>query len=141
MIKKEIPNLKGYYIDIYSNIYGKKVLKQQQRGNYIYVFIRGNFLRVDKLMACTFFKNCSYHDVNVIHISSNKLDNKLYNLDIVKQYFSRVVGLKSKYKGLSYCKRNKKWKAFYKDNYLGLFTEEYDGFIAYEAAKAKDITA
>ena len=135
MIKKQIKGFKGYYIDLDGNVYGNKKLKQHHYGDYLYVRIKNKLYRVDKLMAISFFKRCTYSSVKVKHINNFKTDNQLYNLDLVRNYLVRKYTIKSKFRGVSFCKRNRKWKAFYKNEYLGLFSDEYDSFIAYENAK------
>ena len=83
------------------------------------------------------------HNIVVDHINSNKLDNRLENLRLISNRENLILGksLKnktSKYTGVSFFKRDKKWRASImingKINNLGFFKDEYQAHLAYQNA-------
>ena len=76
------------------------------------------------------------------HINGNPLDNRLENLRVVtvsqNHANSKSRGGTSRYKGLCWHKRDRKWMAYIKPKgkrmYLGYFTDEIDAAKAYDAA-------
>lgn len=95
-----------------------------------------------QLVAMAFLKHkpCGLKLV-IDHINDNKLDNRLENLQIVTNRYNscKTQGrYSSKYKGVSFSKKNKKWRADIHYNnqkkYLGLFIDEYEAYLAYQNA-------
>lgn len=77
------------------------------------------------------------------HIDGNGLDNRIKNLRLVthqQNHFNQKLGKNwsSKYKGVSWHKQHKKWRASivisYKRIHLGYFDNEIDAAIAYDKA-------
>ena len=77
----------------------------------------------------------------VDHINGNTLDNRKSNLRVAtvrqnKANSSSKKGSISKYKGVTYCKYHKKWKAAIKfdgvNKHLGYFNNESDAAKAYD---------
>lgn len=85
--------------------------------------------------------------LEVDHINGNKLDNRKSKLRIVTkqqnyQNQGKRLGCYSKYKGVSWNKRSKKWLAYiclnYKLIHLGYFSDEIEAGKAYDT-KAKEL--
>ena len=74
------------------------------------------------------------------HINHNRLDNRLENLRLVtrsQNFMNRsVICGKSKYKGVGWHKKDKRWRARIKINgktiFIGNFKDEVDAAIAYD---------
>ena len=107
---------------------------------YAYTNIKGDRVPMHKLVARNFNTG-----LIVDHINRVRLDNREKNLRLVtyaqnlKNQKIRMGGT-SKYKGVSFCKRDNKWKvqicSDYRKIYIGRFEIEKDAAIAYnEAAK------
>ncbi len=96
---------------------------------------------VHKLVAMAFLNHspCGLKLV-VDHIDNNSLNNKVENLQLIshRKNISKEKKGKSKYTGVSWYKRDKKWKSNInikgKNKYLGLFENEYDAHLAYQKA-------
>lgn len=83
-------------------------------------------------------------DQYVDHINGDKLDNRKINLRFCtpqQNHFNRPKSkgkFTSKYKGVSYAKNMKKWRARIridrKETLLGYFTSEFEAFKAYKKA-------
>lgn len=101
---------------------------------------------VHQLVAESFLGHISNGLKLVIdHIDDNYLNNKVDNLQIVTQRFNarKTQGRdSSKYKGVHWCKRSKKWRATIRINknkkHLGLFICELEAHKAYQN-KLKEI--
>ena len=88
--------------------------------------------------------------INVGHINGNTLDNRRSNLilisDSLKVHMSRArlerYNYSSKYKGVSYAKERRKWRAYIKKDgktyFAGSFLREKDAGISYNE-KAREI--
>jgi len=73
------------------------------------------------------------------HINGNPADNRITNLRVGTQHQNAMnrrkkIGKTSRYHGVSYCKRDKKYYAYvkhkYKTHYLGCFSDEVDAALA-----------
>ena len=101
--------------------------------------------KVHKIVSIAFLNHipCNYKLV-INHINFIRTDNRIENLEIVTP---RVNGDKkhlkssSKYTGVYWMKKNKKWMASIrinnKNNYLGSFHNEFYAHLAYEKALKK----
>ena len=97
---------------------------------------------VHKLVALTFLNHepCGMKEV-VDHIDNDKTNNRLDNLQLItsRENVSKdKTGCTSKYIGVHWHKRMKKWQASIRVNdkakYLGYFTDEYEAHLAYQRA-------
>lgn len=79
----------------------------------------------------------------VDHENHNRCDNRRCNLRVCTQSQNMAnqrkrVGASSKYKGVHWCKKDKRWRAQirvnYKTLYLGQFEKELDAAAAYDVA-------
>jgi len=95
---------------------------------------------VHQLVAEAFLNHtpCGYKLV-VNHIDLDKLNNKVSNLEIVtarENSNHKHLKSSSKYTGVAWHKRNKKWAAYIaingKQKYLGYFTDEIEASNAYQ---------
>ena len=103
---------------------------------------------IHQLVAITFLNHtpCG-HKLVVDHINDNKLDNRLENLQLItnRENTCKTQGrYSSKYKGVTFCKRTKKWIAQIhlldkKQKKLGYFNCELQASFAYEN-KLKELT-
>tara|TARA_R110000744_G_scaffold102377_7_gene196941 strand:+ start:392 stop:898 length:507 start_codon:yes stop_codon:yes gene_type:complete len=113
-------------------------------GGYLLVVLSKNRKqkthKVHQLVAIAFLghKPCGMTLV-VDHLDDNKLNNRADNLQLVtnRENLSRIGG-SSKYVGVSFFKKNNKWRADIhingKRNYLGLFKKEIEASQAYKLA-------
>lgn len=93
-----------------------------------------------QIIAMTFLNHKpNGHKRVVDHINFNRLDNRVENLRIVSQRENtnrKHINSSSKYVGVSWKKKNKKWTANIRHNgkqeYLGLFNTEVEASIAYK---------
>ena len=146
---KNIPEFKSYQVSNLGNVkslkYGKeRILKKPiGGGGYIQVGIYKNKKcskrTINQLMAIAFLNHKpSGHKMVVDHIDTNKLNNKLYNLQVItnRKNLSKDKKGTSKYTGVSWNKKNKKWIASIrinsKYNHLGSFTNEIEASQAYQ---------
>lgn len=98
--------------------------------------------RVHILVAMAFLDHKAKGYTNVVdHINNNPLDNRVENLQIVSHRLNcskDKKGYTSKYVGVRWSKRSKKWRAQItinkKEVHLGLFTDEHDAHLAYQKA-------
>lgn len=92
--------------------------------------------------------NITDKKIHIDHINDNKLDNRKKNLRICNNQQNtsnkkKLVGnFTSKYKGVSWEKRVKKWRStityYYKQVHIGTFVNEEDAALAYNE-KAKEL--
>ena len=148
---KPIPNYEGLYeISSYGRVkslrFNKELILKLRIGtkHYQNVGLNKNKIRstreIHQLVAEAFLnhKPCGLKLV-VDHINNNKLDNRVDNLRVITQRENtnrKHINSSSKYIGVCFDATNKKWKAAIRINgkqtYLGLFTEEYDAYLAYQ---------
>lgn len=96
---------------------------------------------VHQLVAIAFLNHvpCGM-DIVVDHINSNKLDNRVENLQLItsRENTSRNRKGTSKYTGVHWLKAISKWRAVIgikdKKKHLGVFTNEYEAHLAYQSA-------
>ena len=138
---KQIAGFQKYYInkngDVYSEKSNKLLAKWVDRDGYNLVCLNGKTYRVCRLMLKTFVgesKQLTNHKNSVRH------DDRLLNLEYVNHRENSVHGLlkkkrSSKYIGVTYDKRCKKWRARIWFNgvriHLGLFFNEFDAHKSY----------
>ena len=98
--------------------------------------------RIHQLVAESFFGHvrCG-HNLVIDHINNIKSDNRVENLQIVTNRYNvcKVQGrYSSQYKGVYWCKQQKKWVArIYIDGRykpLGAYKVEYEAHLAYQKA-------
>lgn len=163
-IWKDIPNYEGIYqasnfgnvksldrIKISKNRKVKikgRVLKGRltgkEKGQYFAVALCVNKKRKDfkihQLIAMSFLnhKPCGYNLI-IDHINDNKLDNRVENLQLINQRensYKTQGKYSSKYKGVSWCKNRKIWRARYrlkgKEILIGYYKNEYDAHLEYQ---------
>jgi hypothetical protein len=150
---KDIPNYEGIYqISDLGNIkslkFGKEKLLKSQINNYGYLYINlwkngsKKVKQIHELLAIVFLGHVpNLNKLRVDHKDNNKLNNALSNIQIVKirenNSKDRKLG-SSKYTGVFWHKRNKKWISSItidrKQKHLGYFDEEYDAHLAYQKA-------
>lgn len=76
-------------------------------------------------------------DGNLDHVNGDKLDNRIENLRIasVKQNGGNLVKYadsSSKYKGVGWHSRDKKWRAYISNRHIGYFPSEDEAALAYD---------
>tara|TARA_R100001443_G_scaffold25907_1_gene38963 strand:+ start:118 stop:726 length:609 start_codon:yes stop_codon:yes gene_type:complete len=162
---KDLPNFKNIYK--VSNLGRVKSLNYKRTGKsrilktllnkpkgrlrtVLWVNNKGKAFYIHQLVAMTFLnhKPCG-HKIVVDHIDNNRLNNNLYNLQLVTHRENCSKDRKSKYSkytGVTYCKTKKFYYArIYIDNHihLGTFRKEIDAANAYKKAlkeyEAKEI--
>ena len=150
-IWKDIPNYEGMYQvsslgRVKSLRFNKeKILKPSIRTDgYLKVGLTKNKetknITVHLLVATSFLnhKNDGTNKIVVDHINSIKTDNKLKNLQLISNRYNCSKDRKgiSKYTGVTWFKRDKKWKAqIFKNNkqiHLGYFNTEIEASKAYQ---------
>jgi hypothetical protein len=151
-IFKDIPSYEGIYQ--VSNLGNVKSLNYKGSGfekilkpsidcsSYYTVKLKLKTMRVHVLVAMAFLTHipCG-HKIVVDHINTNRLDNRLENLQLIsnRENISKDRKNKSsKYVGVSFHKIKNKWEskicADNKSKHLGLFDEEYEAHLAYQKA-------
>ena len=96
-------------------------------------------MKVSVLVAMAFLnhKPCG-HKLVVDHINNNKLNDRLYNIQVItqRQNCSKDKKGSSKYTGVTWDKRQNKWKAYIrikqKLRYLGYYKKEKEAAQAYQ---------
>lgn len=84
-----------------------------------------------------FFHYGEVPHIQIDHINGNKSDNRIVNLRLATNKenswnkHKAKSNSKSKILGVSWHKKSKKWQAFFKNKYLGLFDVEDDAINAY----------
>ena len=146
---KTIPEFESYQVSNLGNVrslkYGKeRILKKPIGGhgyNQIGIYKNKKCYKktVNQLMAIAFLNHKpSGHTMVVDHIDTNKLNNKLYNLQVItnRENLSKDRKGTSKYTGVFWNKLNKNWRANIsingKPKNLGSFTNEKDASQAYQ---------
>ena len=149
-IWKDIPEFESYQVSNLGNVKSLKYEKERIRkqtiggGGYYRLCLMKNKKPhkkiVSQLIAIAFLnhKPCGNKMV-VDHIDTNKLNNKLYNLQVITNRENTSKDRKngsSKYLGVSWNKSNKNWSATIlingKPKYLGSFTNEKEASQAYQ---------
>lgn len=149
---QDIIGYEGHYLisvfgEIKSLKYGKeKILKQILRSNYYSVILTLNGkqkqIDVHRLMAETFLNHipCGYKLV-VNHINLDKKDNRVENLEIIttrENTNQKHIKSSSKYVGVCWNKKDKKWKSTIfinrKHTHLGSFDNEEEASEYYQNA-------
>ena len=146
---KNIPEFESYQVSNLGNVkslkYGKeRILKKPINGNGYYqigIYInKKRYARtINQLMAIAFLshKPCG-HTMVVDHIDTNKLNNKLYNLQVItnRKNLSKDRKGTSKYTGVFLAKGRNKWRAMIsingKQKHLGCFVNEKEASQAYQ---------
>jgi hypothetical protein len=129
----------GFYIS------KEKILKTNaNNGGYLYVNLfkdkTGKSFYIHRLVAIFFLnhKPDGTQKIVVDHIDSNKLNNKVENLQLISQRenISKTKRGSSKYTGVSWSKLDKKWRSSILINkkriHLGLFNTEEEAHNAYQ---------
>jgi hypothetical protein len=154
-IWKDIAGYEGQYqVSNFGNVKSKKYNKEKllngsiSNKGYIQFTLswaeknKYNVYLAHQLIAMAFLGHipCG-HKLVIDHINDNILDNRLENLQIVTNRYNtcKTQGrYSSKYKGVSFSKRRKKWRAeiLYKNKrkVLGYFIDEYEAHLAYQNA-------
>lgn len=153
---KDVKNYEGYYQvsnlgRVRSLRFNKvKLLKQSvNHSGYSYVNLPKNkkplTFTIHRLVAVAFLNHtpCGYKLV-VNHVNFNKLDNRVENLELVSNRENcnkKHIKSSSKYTGVTYFKRDNKWRASILINgkriHLGLFECEYQAHLSYQNELAK----
>ena len=118
--------------------YGYLMKPSLSRFGYYKLHISGNSISVHQAVAQTFlcYERDGTNKTVVDHINGIKTDNRLENLRIIsnRENLSRRGGT-SKYAGVSWIKRDSKWRTdiYLGDRYyyLGSYKTEEDAHIAY----------
>ena len=135
IVKKEIHNI---------NV-SEKILKQTLNINkYLMVSLNKNGIKknvkVHLLVAESFLnhKTDNTHKIVVDHIDNDKTNNKLENIQLItnRENCSKEKRGFSKYTGVGYAKREKKWRAYISINnkfiHLGYFKSEIEAHNCYQ---------
>jgi len=149
-IWKDIPNYEGHYqVSNLGNVKslkcGKiKLMKKTLSTDKYHVvslslFNKMKMYKVHQLVAMAFLNHIPNGNILVIdHINDNKIDNRLENIQVVTNRFNshKTQGkYSSKYKGVSWDKKRKKWRSTIeinnKQNCLGIFSCELKAYYTY----------
>lgn len=152
-IWKDIPDYEGLYQ--ISNLGNVKSIKSKTKilkpglnscGYLSVVLYKSKIaktIKVHQLVAMAFLghKRCGFKKV-INHINFNRQDNRLCNIEVVTSRENgnkKHISSSSKYTGVSWDKKNKKWEAYINikntRKRLGRFVYEFEAFMAYEKAK------
>ena len=146
---KTIPNFESYQVSNLGNVrslkYGKeRILKKPIGGGgylQVSIYINKKYSKrtINQLMAIAFLNHKpSGHKMVVDHIDTNKLNNKLYNLQVItnRENLSKDRKGTSKYTGVFLAKGRDKWRAAININgkrkHLGCFFNEKEASQAYQ---------
>ena len=139
-IFKDYPIDKRYKVSNFGNVKGINgfILKKEISSSGYYRVRIGKNRTIHQLVAETFlgYERDGTNKTVVDHINGDKLDNNLTNLRIIsnRENLSKRGG-SSKYVGVSWVKKDKKWRTdIYlgdKYYYLGLYKTEEEAHIAY----------
>lgn len=152
-IYKDIEGYGGLYqVSNFGNVKSLKFIKERiltgnpnATGHYA-VSLYGNGVKRERIhkLVCIYFKG--YDPKNkefvIVHIDGDKKNNHVSNLYLKSRrvFYSELdrESKSSKYVGVYWCKRAKKWKAQILINgklkYLGSFTDEQEASNAYQKA-------
>ena len=125
----------------------EKILKPGLAGGGYYIVTlhkngNGKTKLIHQLVAICFLNHipCKHKKV-VDHKNSNRIDNRLDNLQIITQrenVYKAQGNYSSQYKGVYWAKRICKWQSGIRINgkskHLGYFIDEYDAHLAYQKA-------
>lgn len=139
-IFKDYPIDKRYKVSNFGNVKGVNgsILKKEISSSGYYRVKIGKNRTIHQLVAETFlgYERDGTNKTVVDHINGDKLDNNLSNLRIIsnRENLSKRGG-SSKYVGVSWVKKDKKWRTdiYLGDRYyyLGLYQTEEEAHIAY----------
>ena len=144
----KIENFENYEASTFGNIRklcNKKLIKQGNNGfGYLRVSLNNGekfkTILTHVVIAISFLnhKPNKTNEIVVDHIDKNKTNNSLNNLRLVtnRENLSRYENKSSKYTGVHYHSRNKKWNSNIWHNkkkvFLGTFINEIDAHLAYQ---------
>jgi hypothetical protein len=152
---KEVSGYEGYYevsdLGDVRNSKTRKILKQTPTKGYGRVTLckdsKRKDLMVHKIVAQNFLNHIPNGFESVVdHITRDKLDNKVSNLQVISQRENIVKdtdkeNTSSKYIGVSYQKSRNLWTSMIcingKSKWIGRFKTEYEAHLAYENEKSK----
>ena len=166
-IWKDVPNYEWYQVSNLGNVRsldrvvntkggGKRLIKGiilrpaiDTSGYYhvvLYSALKKETTRVHKLVAMVFLNHIpNGHTMVVNHIDLDRTNNNLNNLEIITHRDNsnqKHINSSSKYVGVSWNKKNKKWVAYIgygsKKKHLGSFDDEFKAHQAYQK-KLKEI--
>jgi len=159
---KDIPGYEGMYqvsdlgnVKSLSRVVGggrskirnsKEILLKPSSNNGGYLFVsltkefKSKLFTIHRLVAKTFLNhNSTGYGLVVNHKDHNRKNNRLENLEIITQRQNankKHLKSSSKYTGVCWCKRSKKWISTIKINgnikFLGYFLNEIDAHNAYQ---------
>ncbi len=159
-IFKDIPEYEGIYqisnlgnLKSFKNGKEKLLYPSINSSGYKHFKLRKNnkikITRIHQLVALVFLKHKTDNSKKLVinHKNFIRTDNRLDNLEIVtfrENTNKKHLKSSSKYTGVSYCKREKKYRAYISINKkyksLGYYENEYDAHLVYENAFKKFIT-
>ena len=126
------------------------ILKNGDNGNgYLQIHLckskKRKCYKIHQLVAMAFLNHkTGSRRLVVDHVDNNKLNNKVSNLQIISQRFNVSKDRKncsSKYTGVAWHKKSKKWRSTIringKNKWLGHYDKELDASIAYQHALKK----
>lgn len=116
-----------------SNIKGKFLESSQKDTGYMKVAIKQKHHYLHRILAEAFLSGYC-ESLQVDHINGNKSDNRLNNLRMMTRAQNlcahRRVNGTSRFRGVSWDKRQKKWRSQMKCEYIGLHECEEDAAMA-----------
>jgi hypothetical protein len=151
-IWKDIPDYEGIYrVSNLGNVKSLKYGKERilvggidSHGYNIVSLLKNGYQKTKKvhqLVVMTFLgHNPNGHKIVVDHIDNNKLNNRLDNLQLItnRENSSKDRKSTSEYTGVSWYKRDNKWRAQIKIHgkrkHLGYFGNKHDAHLAYQKA-------
>lgn len=128
------------------NIAGSLVLdKRDFNSKYYYIMADRKMYKLHRL-AYFYVTGTDPGDMQIDHINGNTLDNRFENLRLAtnaqnSKNYKKPITNKSGFKGVSWCKQNKKWYAQIKVNnkkiYLGRYNSKLYAALVYARAAKK----
>lgn len=149
---KAIPEYENYEVSDLGNVRNLRTGRMLKLGKnpqgYLIAGLYRNGKRkpfsIHQLVAIVFLGHIpNGNTITVDHVNGCKTDNRLENLELVTQRENTIRGIakqntSSQFPGVSWFKRDKKWKAQIRINgkkkFLGYFTNELEAAAAYEKA-------